>query len=145
MEIRWICFFFSPFSPIVISVFTAFVNTLTLRLDIIFFFTSTYLKVQRCWSGVLAGEMTRVGLSLALKKIFVSKVKCYNPRLIRWLLRNVLILSLEDAAVVSLFGEFAISSTLSKTSKKISTLTLSSGKLNSVAVTGTVNFFSSVT
>lgn len=59
--------------------------------------------------------------------------------------RTLLIPSLEDTTVAATFGRFAISSTLSTTSCKISTLTLSCGKSNYVLVIGTVKFFSSVT
>ena len=55
--------------------------------------------------------------------------------------RTVLIPSLEDTTVAATFGKFAISSTLSKNSCKISTLTLSCGKSNYVLVIGTVKFF----
>ena len=59
--------------------------------------------------------------------------------------RTLLIPSLEDTTVAATFGRFAISSTLSTTSCKISTLTLSCGKSNYVLVIDTVKFFSSVT
>ena len=59
--------------------------------------------------------------------------------------RTVLIPSLEDTTVAATFDKFAISSTLSKNSCKISTLNLSCGKSNYVFVIGTVKSFSSVT